>query len=590
MTESTVHGSNLSLLLIEAGLTTIALASALCWPRLAASRFRSIELAFLKLARRKTLAIVSVGAAMLLMRVALLPLFPPPLPASTDDFSFLLAADTFAHGRLANPTPLMWTHLESIHITMYPTYMSMYFPGPGLVMAAGQMVLGHPWAGILLTGAVMCAALCWMLQAWLPPGWALLGGIIAVVRIGLFSYWVNTYTGGATVSLTGAALVLGAMPRLFKTGRFRYGMLMAVGMGLLATSRPYEGVLVCVPVAIALCWWITAGKNRPGVPVLLRRAAVPVAFLIAVMVWMGYYNTRAFGKATTLPYTVSRATYAVVPYYIWQPLRRCPGYPDGQMRRFYVETEAKGFHEMETPGGFAHRMLVKLNTSLSFFCGFALLPPAMMVMYVFRDRRTRFIAASAPFWIAGMSIGVFLIPHYLAPFTPAIYVMGLQAMRHLRQWKPWGTSAGLTLVRLTVVLILAMAGLRVYAEPLHLEPPQWPIGAWLCSWVGPSHYGQDRAHVAEELSHLPGKHLVLVRYGATHEPADEWVYNLSDIDGEKTIWARELDPASNEELIRFYGDRDVWLVKPDAPEGRLVPYPGTLHPDARLSAGLVSGQ
>ncbi len=527
---------------------------------------------------------------MLLLRLALLPWFPAPLPASTDDFSFLLAADTFAHGRLTNPTPLMWAHLESIHITMFPTYMSMYFPGPGLVMAGGQALLGHPWAGILISGAVMCAALCWMLQAWLPPGWALLGGVVAIVRIGLFSYWVNTYTGGATLSLTGAALVLGAMPRLFKTGRFRYGMLMAIGMGLLAISRPYEGVLVCVPVAIALCWWITAGKNRPAVPVLLRRAAAPIVFLIAVMLWMGYYNTRAFGKATTLPYTVSRATYAVVPYYIWQPLRPDPGYPDAQMRRFYVQTEAKGFHEMETASGFAHRMLVKLNTSLSFFCGFALLPPAVMILYAFRDRRVRFFAVSAPFWIAGMAIGVFLIPHYLAPFTPALYLMGLQAMRHLRQWKSWGATSGLTFVRLIVVVILAMAGLRVYAAPLNLEPAQWPIGAWLCSWVGPSHYGQDRAQVAKELEYMPGKHLVLVRYGAAHEPADEWVYNLADIDGAKTIWARELDSSSNEELFRYYQDRDVWLVQPDVPGGRLIPYPKAPRLDGRLNAGLVSGQ
>jgi hypothetical protein len=577
-------------MLIEAGLTTIALAVAMCWPRLASSWFRAIERAFLRLARRKGLAVVSVGAAMLLLRLALLPLFPPPLPASTDDFSFLLAADTFAHGRLANPTPVMWTHLESLQITMQPKYMSMYFPGPGLVMAAGKVLFGHPWAGILITGAIMCAALCWMLQAWLPPGWALLGGILAILRIGLFSYWVNTYTGGATLSLTGAALVLGAMPRLFKTGQFRYGMLMAAGMALLALSRPYEGVLVCIPATIALCHWIVAGKNRPPVPVLLRYAAAPVALLTAVMAWMGYYDTRAFGKATTLPYTVARETYAVVPYYIWQPLRPTPAYRHDEIRRFYTVTEADGFNEMRTKAGFGHRMLVKFNTSLLFFCGFALLLPAFMIRRVLADRRVRFFVLSAPFWIAGMTIGVFLIPHYLAPFTPALYVMGLQAMRHLRQWKLGGLPTGLAFVRFTVVVCVAMAGMRLYAEPLHLTPPQWPLGPWLCTWIGPSHYGQDRARIADTLEHLPGKHLVLVRYSATHEPGDEWVYNLSDVDGAKTIWARDMDLAHNEELFRHYKDRDVWLVQPDVSAGKLIPYPASQRLDTPFNATLNAGQ
>jgi len=36
-------------------------------------------------------------------------------------------------------------HFESIHVSMNPTYMSMYFPAQGLALAAGKVLMGHPW-------------------------------------------------------------------------------------------------------------------------------------------------------------------------------------------------------------------------------------------------------------------------------------------------------------------------------------------------------------------------------------------------------------------------------------------------------------
>jgi hypothetical protein len=564
--------ANLSLLMIEAGLMLVAILAAFALPRLQSKTWERIERLFSSLARRKTLACFFTGAALLLMRLALLPLFPPPLPFSTDDFSFLLAADTFLHGRLTNPTPPMWTHFESIHITMQPTYMTMYFPGPALVMAAGKAIFGHPWAGVLITGALMCAALVWMLQAWLPPRWALLGGLIAVLRIGLFSYWINSYAGGATLSVMGGALVLGSLPRLTRTGRFRYGMMMSVGIALLVLTRPYEGLLVCLPTAIALGAWLLFGKNRPPVRLLALRAAAPILLLAAVFAWLGYYNLCNFGSPKILPYTVARSTYAVVPYYVWQPAHVVRAWRHPEMARFYTESETKQFSKLSKPWGWVPFNQSKLLTSILFFAGVALLPPLLMSRRVLLDRRTRFFVCSLPVWVAGLGIGVFLIPHYLAAFSAGVYVLGLQAMRHLYVWKYKGDPVGRALVRYTIVICILLAGLRVYAKPLNLEPAQWPIGPWLATWIGPGHFGADRQAVEDQLERIPGSHLIFVRYSADHEPGDEWVYNGADIDGSRVIWAREMTPANDQELIRYYKDRDVYLVQPDLDKGRITPY------------------
>jgi hypothetical protein len=559
------------LLIIECGLTALTFVAALAFPQLGSGVFSRMERGLARLAQRKGLSVFLAGLSVIVLRLALLPLYSIPIPFVTDDFSFLLATDTFLHGRLANPTPAVWMSLETIHETMKPTYTTMYFPGEALILAAGKVLLGNPWFGSLAVSALMCAALCWMLQAWLPANWALLGGFLAVLRLGVFSYWTNSYHAAGSLAALGGALVLGALPRLTRTARLRYGIPMALGAGILVLTRPYEGLLLCLPVVVVLGRWVLAGKNRPGAGALVRGAILPLGILAAAVGWLGYYDYRAFGKATTLPYAVDRNEYAIAPYYVWQPARPEPVYHNAAMRDFY-EFEALYYRKIHSPSGFVPYTLQKAGFMFLFYAGFILLIPLLMIRRVFLDRRVRFLVICVLLLAAGMVIEIFLLPHYVAPFTAVFYAIGLQAMRHLRVWKPEGKPAGLTLTRLIVVGCVGLAGVGACAAPLQIVPKYWNL-----IWLGPQGYGLERAQVEAGLKQLPGGQLAIVRYGPGHLATDEeWVYNGADIDNSKVVWARELDPEHNKELIHYYAGRTAWLVEPDVFPTRVSPY---LAPD-----------
>jgi hypothetical protein len=454
----------------------------------------------------------------------------------------------------------MWVHFEGFQFTQKPTYMSMYFPAQGMVMAAGKIVAGHPWWGVWASCGLMCAAICWMLQGWLPPRWALLGGMLAVLRIALFSGWIDTYTGGA-VAATAGALVLGALPRIRRAFRARDFFWMGMGMAILANSRPYEGLLVCVPAIVAVVWWIFT-KARPSTSILVRRIAPGLALLVVTATFMGYYNYRVFGNVLTPPYQVDRETYASAPHFLWQSPKPEPVYHHKVLRDFYTGIELKEFLEARSLGGFFGASAKKIGLALFFFAGFAILTPLVMLPRAFLDHRIRFLVIAAIVLATGLGIETWFSPHYMAPFTAGMYAILLQCLRHLRTWRPGGQPSGLFLVRAIPLVCLTLAVVRLGAQPLHLRLDGDP---WLSWYGGTKPMAAARAGVLGELESKPGPQLAIVRYSANHVVTcyNDWVANAANIDGSKVVWARDMDPKSNRELLAYFKDRKVWLIQPD---------------------------
>jgi hypothetical protein len=499
-------------------------------------------------------AILLAGLMPLVGRAVLIPVLGIPKPAIQDEFAYLLAADTFASGRLTNATPPMAEHFETLQELFHPTYASKYPPVSSLAMAIGQKLFGEPWIGVWLSMGVLCATLCWSLQGWLPLRWAIAGTLAAIARIGIVSYWTETYWGGSWAAI-GGALVIGAFPRLIRRPRAATALASAAGLGILANTRPYEGLLLAIACLGYLTCHLTVAfaRRRIGFGRLLRSVILPMALLLApIFTWMGYYNYRVTGHALEMPYIAYDKQYTVRSPLLWQMRPRpAPAYTNSVIRDFWLVA-------FEAEYQFAREHLLKTRVSdllgmARFFLGWPIvLCMLASVVPLSKNSKARCAFLLCALFYAGCAMDARVFPHYAAPATALVYVLAAFALRAAWRHAPGSPGERKLLAIGVVALFVAITGVSLLT----------PTNRFYFS-AADYHVKAKRAHAEEHLLHEPGQHLVLVHYGAQHDPWEELVYNRADINASRIVWAHSLGGEKDGDLIRYYSNRNIWLLEED---------------------------
>jgi hypothetical protein len=487
-------------------------------------------------------ALLSVVLAAVLTTISI-----APHPVFHDEFSYLLAGQTFASGRLTNPPHPLWQHFETFQVLSQPTYMSKYPPAQGMALAVGIWLNDTPIVGVWLTTALACAAVAWALLAVLPPRWALLGGLLVAIHP-LVLQWNNSYWGGS-IALGAGALLIGSAVRLGRRIDRTNSAIFAIAIAILANTRPYEGLVLTLLVGLPL---ILAILRRPPHRATALRRALPVVVPILLLnfVWMGIYNHAVTGSAWRLPYVEYESQYAITPALIVLPVPPDKTYRHPVMEVYYRQWEWPQYEKQDTPAEWAGAFVEKVRlTAEKVYRGYGdwgneLIPtwvslarlgialPLLMLPVVLMRRNIARMAAGAIVVFMGFSfLALWFFPHYAAPIGVALVMIQVMLLREL--WCAGRAARALVVLVLVSHAVDAGSSLLLIRDNL-INPRFAP-----------------RIQHDTELRGDPRPWLVIVNRPGEPIAHLDWVFNGPDLLGDRVIYARSLGPERDAELIEF---------------------------------------
>jgi hypothetical protein len=377
---------------------------------------------------------------------------------------------------------------------------------------------------------------------------------------------------------------LGALARLLRRASPRPALTLGLGLAILANTRPYEGfVLGALSGVFLLVHSIRLVlRGRENSSQLVRTIGLPIAaVLLPTFIWMGYYNYRVTGDPLQMPHSLYAIQYESWSPFLWSNSPRpMPKFDHEIFRAFSLAFESR-----ENLFDRQHIFLQHLANLIDFYRLFLGLPLLLCILIgsprLMRDRRLRVPALFLLLFYLGLSVEANLYPHYFAPATVLVFLIATAAVRDVSSLF---SSRKMRLVASCALLLcITMFDVRRIVDPASRICPHIDLagqaaerdlampsvsGGWSPT-VGArsirsrAPFVEQREQVLTFLQKQPGQLLVLVLYGPRHIVHYEWVYNDANIDQSRIVWARAMPGVKDDELLRYYPERRVWILDDD---------------------------
>ena len=240
----------------------------------------------------------------------------------------------------------------------------------------------------------LIVAVYWMVRESINSRYGVIAALIVTLRYGVFSFWANSYWDGAFTAL-GGVLLVGGFRAVRSRPNLLNGALVGLGVVILMTTRPYEGMFFAAPLGAALVVQFVRSTASE------RKLLIPAGLMTAALIAGGFVLTFAENQAVSgdwnvPPFVLYRETGPEVPALLVQS--RDP--PFGAPARYAkaqttLDGELKSYGRRKTWAGILSAETYRFRNDWNFYLGFALVIPFAVGVYALRAEPALLLAAAS---------------------------------------------------------------------------------------------------------------------------------------------------------------------------------------------------